>query len=357
MNDKTISMIGSSEAVRNIKALIKQVAPSDISVLITGESGTGKEVIAKLIHQTGSRRDKPLVTVNCGAIPEDIFESEVFGHEKGSFTGADKQRKGYFELADGGTIFLDEIGEMPLSAQVKILRILESGVFMRVGGNKDIEVDVRVIAATNRDIASAASRGDFRQDLYFRLKAVSIFMPPLRERRQDISEFADYFVSDFCERNKITAPEITSDGMDMIVRAPWDGNVRELKNFMESLVTLGRGEPIDSMTVSRFMPPQARPISNLPMTVSKPQDQLERELIYRTLIELRQDIWDLKSLVQESILQNAQMEVKAESLEEMEKEQIRLKLEEYGGNRRKTAKALGIGERTLYRKLNEFGLS
>lgn len=356
MSNKPISMIGSSEAVRNIKTLIKQVAPSDISVLITGESGTGKEVIAKLIHHNSMRRDKPLVTVNCGAIPEGIFESEVFGHEKGSFTGADKQRKGYFELADGGTIFLDEIGEMPMSAQVKILRILEMGEFMRVGGNTDIKVDVRVIAATNRDIAAAASRGDFRQDLYFRLKAVNIYVPPLRERREDIGDLAKHFVEEICERNGISPPEITIDGMDLLTHANWDGNVRELKNFMESLVTLGRGEPINSIMVSRFLGPQTSRISSVPMTVTKPQDQLERELIYRTIIELRQDIWDLKNLVLENIKQNEHLEVKAESLEELEKEQIRMKLEEYGGNRRRTAKALGIGERTLYRKLNEFGL-
>lgn len=356
-NGHEVSFIGRSETVQSIRALIKQVAPSDISVLITGESGTGKEVVAKLIHQQSRRSEKPLITVNCGAIPEGIFESEVFGHERGSFTGAEKQRKGYFELADGGSIFLDEIGEMPLSAQVKILRILETGEFMRVGGTKIVRADVRVITATNRDIAAATSRGEFRSDLYFRLKAVNIYIPALRERREDIQPLAEFFVRDFCRRNGINPPEITPEGMELLTNAYWEGNVRELKNFMESVVTLERGNTIGRQTISQFLGPQMRDTAQLPVAMFKSQDQLERELIYRTMIDLRRDMWELKAMVSDFIQQNPVMEVKAESLEDMEKEQIRHKLEEYGGNRRKTAQALGIGERTLYRKLKEFGLT
>jgi len=356
-NSKTSNFIGISEAAQSIKSLVAQVAPSDISVLITGESGTGKEVVARMIHEHSPRKNKPIITVNCGAIPEGIFESEVFGHEKGSFTGADKQRKGYFELADGGTIFLDEIGEMPLPSQVKILRILETGDFMRVGGTSTVHVNVRVVAATNRDLANAVSHGEFRSDLYFRLKAVNIFIPPLRERKEDIPLLVEYFVNDFCVRNNIQNPHFTSDGMQMLKNHYWEGNVRELKNYIESIVTLGRGGIIDQDKIRQFLGNQQSQGSFLPMTLAKSQEQMERELIYRSLLELRKDVWELKGMVKEMQSFSTTMEVHPGSLEELEKEQIRRTLEEYNGNRRLTAKALGIGERTLYRKLNEYGLN
>jgi DNA-binding NtrC family response regulator len=361
-------LIGLSEAIQNIRALIKQVAPTDISILITGESGTGKEVVAELIHHNSPRSEKPLITVNCGAIPEGIFESEVFGHERGSFTGADKQRKGYFELADGGTIFLDEIGEMPLQAQVKILRILETGEFMRVGGNTNINVDVRVITATNRDIAGAVVRGEFRSDLYYRLKAVNIHLPSLNERREDIPLLVEHFIADFCQHNHIPVPEITEEGLELLVEHRWEGNVRELKNFVESLITLERGRIFNRENISRLLNAQQTSASSqLPVFMPRYQEQVEREMLYRTLMDLRREIWELRLMLQELLEHQARVEVyprrrtsgevRSLSLEEMEKEQIRRALEKHHGNRRLAAKALGVGERTLYRKLKEYGLS
>ena len=352
-----IQLIGRSEAIQTIRGLIRQVAPTDISVLITGESGTGKEVVAEMIHELSPRAGKPMVTVNCGAIPEGIFESEVFGHERGSFTGAEKQRKGYFELADNGTIFMDEIGEMPLNAQVKILRILETGEFMRVGGTTSIKVNVRVIAATNRDIAAAVAKGEFRSDLYYRLKAVSINLTPLRERREDIPLLVEYFIEDFSRRINIPVPKITNDGMELLVNYYWEGNIRELKNFVESMVTLEKGRTFNRETIMRFLSPQGRYEPQLPVHITRSQDQLERELIYRTLMDLRREIWELRDMVAGFVDQNTQMEVHSSLMEEVEKEQIRRTLDQYSGNRRLTAEALGIGERTLYRKLKQYGLS
>jgi len=352
----TEKFIGRSEAAQNIRALIKQVAPTDISVLITGESGTGKEVAASQIHELSFRRGNPLITVNCGAIPEGIFESEVFGHEKGSFTGADKLRRGYFELADKGTIFLDEIGEMPLNSQVKILRILERGEFMRVGGSVNISTDVRVIAATNRDLTEEVAAGRFRSDLFYRLKAVNIYLPPLRERREDIPLLANFFVEDFCQRNHIPAPEITSDGMDLIAKHPWSGNIRELKNFLESLVTLEKGRVFDRYAIGRLLSPVKIPEAQLPVYLHRSPEQMERELIYRTLLELRREIWEMRQMLGKLVDREKELEVEHISLEEMEREQIKAALERLGGNRRLTAQALGIGERTLYRKLKEYGL-
>lgn len=349
--------IGHSEAAGSIRALAAQVAQSNISVLITGESGTGKEVVARMIHHLSSRAGKPMVTVNCGAIPEGIFESEVFGHERGSFTGADKQRKGYFETADGGTIFLDEIGEMPLSAQVKILRILETGEFMRVGGSASIKVNVRVVAATNRDIAEAAVRGQFRNDLYYRLKAVNIYVSPLRERREDIPLLTRYFIEDFCRRNKIAPPEITPGAMDILNNAYWEGNIRELKNFIESLVTLERGRTIDREIITRLIGPQERNAQYLPVVSSRSQGKMEMDFIYGALFELSREMRELKGMIAELLRRDSHLEVKSATLNDLEREQITRTLEEFSSNRRMTARALGIGERTLYRKLKQYGLT
>ena len=352
----TEKFIGQSEAAENIRALIKQVAPTDIAVLITGESGTGKEVVASLIHQLSPRRDKPLITVNCGAIPQGIFESEVFGHEKGAFTGADKLRRGYFEMADKGVIFLDEIGEMPLNSQVKILRILETGEFMRVGSSQAITVDARVIAATNRDLASEVMEGRFRSDLFYRLKAVNIYLPPLKDRREDIPLLAQFFIDDFCQRNNIPAPQITPDAMDLLMKHNWSGNIRELKNFLDSLVTLEKARTFDRITIARLLSPAKAAEAQLPVYLPRSQEQLERELIYRTLLELRREIWEMRQMMNHLLKKEEDLEVEHISLEEMEKEQIKATLERFGGNRRLTAESLGIGERTLYRKLNEYGL-
>ncbi len=357
VHDNNSYFIGESEAAESIRALAKQVAASDISVLITGESGTGKEVVARMIHRLSPRSSKPLVTVNCGAIPEGIFESEVFGHERGSFTGADKQRKGYFETADGGAILLDEIGEMPLNSQVKILRILETGQFMRVGGSSDIRVDVRVIAATNRDIAEATARGQFRSDLYFRLKAVNIFIPPLRERRKDIPVLASHFAQDFCRRNSIEAPRITAEAMELLTNAYWEGNVRELKNFIESVVTLERGSAIGREQITRLLTPQPQTSYHLPVVSRRPQGVIDVEFIYGALFELNREVREVKEMLGELLNRESHLEVSSASLDDMEREQIFRTLDEYSGNRRMTAKALGIGERTLYRKLKQYGLS
>ncbi len=348
-------LIGESEEIRSVRALIKQVAPADISVLITGESGAGKEVAARLIHKLSRRSSKEMITVNCGAIPEGIFESEVFGHEKGSFTGADRQRKGYFETADGGTVFLDEIGEMPLSAQVKILRILDTGEFMRVGGSHPIKVDVRIIAATNRDLLDAVNSGEFRRDLYYRLKAVNIFLPALRERKEDIVLLARHFMRNFCEQNSIRIPEISQEAYQLLTEYRWEGNARELKNFVESLVILERGRVIEADSVNRLLP-RRKPGSNLPVFQPKNPEQMERELIYRTLIDIRRDIWELKNYIMLQHHNNHDLEIKSHSLDDLEKEQILNILEEVSGNRRRAAEILGIGERTLYRKLKKYGL-
>jgi DNA-binding NtrC family response regulator len=361
------SLLGESVGIKQVIQIIRQVAPSEIAVLITGESGTGKELVARAIHELSLRRDRALMTVNCGAIPEGIFESEIFGHEKGAFTSAEKMRRGYFELANGGTVFLDEIGEMPVSAQVKILRILETGEFMRVGSGDVLKTDVRIIAASNRDLAQAVSVGEFRQDLYFRLKAVNVVIPPLRERREDIPLLADHFVGAFCEQNKIPMPEITAEGYRVLQNHDWEGNVRELKNTLESMVILERGLPLDADTIRRHIAGQRVGEPLLPVHVGRPSEQLEREMIYRVLLDLKRELGEIRQMLmsgaaprysgrwQRGMMVEEAQEVPV-SLEEAEKEQIQRALEEYGGNRRKAAKALGIGERTLYRKIKQYGL-
>ncbi|MBL7074963.1 sigma-54-dependent Fis family transcriptional regulator [candidate division KSB1 bacterium] len=361
-------IIGKSPGIRQIIEIINQVAPTDISVLISGESGTGKELIAKAIHQQSLRRAKPLVTVNISAIPEGLLESELFGHERGAFTGADKVRQGYFELAHQGTVFLDEIGEMPLATQVKILRVLESGEFNRLGSSQPRHCDVRVIAATNKNLDRALERGEFREDLYYRLRAVTIQVPPLRERKGDVPGLVQVFVRDFCRVNNINQPAITPEGMRLLENHYWAGNVRELKNFVESLVILERGKILDEKNILKYLNQTRRGESHLPVHLDKTAEQAERELIYRTLLDLRREMADIKSLllgrtwlpqdrkVEPGGLVEETGEIGEVTVEDMEKELIRRTLTEFGGNRRKTAKALGIGERTLYRKIKQYDL-
>jgi DNA-binding NtrC family response regulator len=350
--------------VVQLKSLIRQVAASDITALITGESGTGKELVARAIHELSPRRRAPMVTINCGAIPEGIFESEVFGHEKGSFTSADQRRQGYFEMADKGTIFLDEIGEMPLAVQVKLLRVLEAGRFLRVGGSRELQVDVRVIAATNKDLGVEVTVGRFRSDLFYRLKAVSINLPPLRERPEDIPTLARHFARDFSVRNNRPEPQFEPEALHLLKRGYWSGNVRELKNLVESFVALSPAPIIRAEIVrARLGSEAASP--NLPMIVTRSSRELDNDLIYRTLLDLRQEISALRGSLQQLLVARGQeidthfaaAEV-AETLNlgESEREQIRKALAKHQGNRRESARALGIGERTLYRKIKLFGL-
>ncbi len=360
-------LIGQSGGIKQILQIIGQVAPSDIAVLITGESGTGKELVARAVHEQSYRGDKPMITVNCGAIPEGIFESEIFGHEKGAFTSADKMRRGYFELANGGSIFLDEIGEMPPPSQVKILRILETGEFMRVGSGEVLKTDVRILAATNRNLARAVQNGEFRQDLYFRLKAVNIVIPPLRERREDVPMLADYFVGNYCRKNQIPEPEITDDGYRVLMNHYWEGNVRELKNTLESMVILESGRMLDGEIIGRHLSGTRVGESMLPVPLGKSSDQLEREMILRVLLDMKQELGEIRQMLmsggtprypgrfQRGMLIEDAAEIPV-SLEEAEREQIQRVLKEFDGNRRKAAKALGIGERTLYRKIKQYDL-
>jgi len=241
---REIGFYGSSPQVEEIIRTLITVAPTDLSVLITGESGTGKEVIARAIHRMSNRADKPLVAVNTGAIPEGILESELFGHEKGSFTGATGQKKGYFEAADTGTIFLDEIGEMSLNTQVKLLRVLEESEFMRVGGTKTHKVDVRLIAATNKDLETAVQNNEFRRDLYYRLKAITIHIPPLRKRKQDIPLLVRELAENYIHDQKITFKGFSPEAIELMTQYHWPGNVRELRNFVETAIILNRGEKV-----------------------------------------------------------------------------------------------------------------
>jgi transcriptional regulator with PAS, ATPase and Fis domain len=362
-------IIGDSMQIRKIVEVIEQVAPTDITVLITGESGVGKEVIARAIHDASNRSTKPIVTVNSGAIPEGIIESELFGHERGSFTGASDQRKGYFELADGGTIFLDEIGEMPLSAQVKLLRVLENGEFLRVGSSTPRRVDVRVIAATNKDLDAEVRSNRFRADLFFRLRSVNIFVPPLRQRPEDIPIFFKKFVEETTSKNNIKFGGIADDAMELLKTYHWPGNVRELRNVVESMLVLEGGKYLAVEDVQKYLK-EFHPASsdrNLPVPVGKSVEQAERELILRALLDIKSNIIDLRNMIAERAQmvdgsQEARMQGAAEqgnaglSLTDMEHRMIAEALQRFKGNRRLAARALAISERTLYRKIKEYGL-
>ena len=372
---KKIGFFGESPEVEELISTVEMVAPTDLSVLIIGESGTGKEVIANAIQSLSKRASKPLISVNCGAIPEGILESELFGHEKGSFTGAIGQKKGYFELADKGTILLDEIGEMPLNTQVKLLRVLETSEFMRVGGSEIQKVNVRIIAATNRDLESAVQNNEFRRDLYFRLKAITIFIPPLRARKSDIPILVKKFTEEYIEKNNIQFKGFAPEAIDQLVNYHWPGNVRELRNFVETAIILNRGEIVHSHYVRTALnlTDGATISNNLPVPLNKTPEQAERELIYRMLVALKLDIDEMKVMLNHAVQGNLdnndhgaihttnsdmgyEREVQTHTLEEMEKKLIKETLDRFAGSRRKTAKALQISERTLYRKINEYGL-
>jgi transcriptional regulator with PAS, ATPase and Fis domain len=402
-------ILGNSAALNRALSVAVQVAPTDISVLITGESGTGKEAIPKVIHQLSSRKHGPYIAVNCGAIPEGTIDSELFGHEKGSFTGAHDQRKGYFEVADGGTIFLDEVAELPHPTQVRLLRVLETGEFIRVGSSKIIKTNVRVVAATNENMLKAIQSGKFREDLFYRLSTVPIHLPPLRERREDIHLLFRKFVVDFSEKYRMPPIRLSDDAVEMLVSYTWPGNVRQLKNITEQISVIESERLITSNILREYLPDY--PVTNLP-ALAKPgesPDFNERDLLYKVLFDMRKDITDLKKLVIELLKGgnehisaddkrkiidrlyreitpsvdnivaepyrvekqehdfehetnfNGNYEVHTEveeslSLEDREKELIKKALDKHRGKRKYAAQDLGISERTLYRKIKEFEL-
>lgn len=388
-------ILGNSSSVEDMLETIDQVAPTDISVLITGESGSGKELVASALHGHSRRAHKSLVIVNCGAIPSGIIESELFGHKKGSFTGASDDRKGYFQTADGGTIFLDEIGETPLETQVKLLRVLEQGEFLPVGASKSVKVDVRVIAASNRNLGDEVETGNFRKDLYYRLKAVTISVPPLRSRRIDIPILAEKFARECAIRNQIVFKGFSDGALKVMQDYNWPGNIRELKNFVESIVVLEKGGVLRTETVLHYLRVESdhgdaeNPF--LPVPMNRTVDQAERELILQQLFLLRQDIREVKSLftsgrwapeapektlkrypTELEIVQHYHEADEASEAEEppiynpktignvtsaeAERELIYKTLEKFNFNKRKTAVALEMAERTLYRKINEYGI-
>ena len=369
---KQIGFYGNSAEVEEIVQTLVTVAPTELSVLINGESGTGKEVVANAIHQLSKRAKKALISVNCGAIPEGILESELFGHERGSFTGAVGQKKGYFEAANRGTIFLDEIGEMPLNTQVKLLRVLETSEVMRVGGTDSFKVDVRIIAATNKNLERAVQNNEFRRDLYYRLKAITLTIPPLRKHLEDIPHYVKIFASEYAEKNNIPFKGFAPDAVDTMKRYHWPGNVRELRNFVETAIILNKGEVVRSGYVlsSLNMQQQTMESENLPVPLNKTPDQAERELIYRTLISLKLDMTEVKEMLNRLMADLATTvmgnpapasnengnAVSPSTMSGMERQLIKETLEKYMGSRRKTARALQISERTLYRKINEYGL-
>lgn len=374
---KECGLVGKSAKLHENAETILQVAPTNVTVLIAGESGTGKELIARGIHKHSSRRFKPFIAVNCGALAEGILESELFGHEKGAFTGAAARRQGVFELANGGTILLDEVGEMSLATQVKLLRVLEEREFMRVGGTENIQVDVRVIASTNRNLASAVEKGEFRRDLYYRLKVVEISVPPLRERREDIPLFVDTFVTQFAEENSVDFPGISEEAMQLLVHYSWPGNVRELKNLIESMVVLSPKRKIEAEDVPQYLTGIEEPVRHLPVRLDKTPDQAEREIILRALFALKNEVSDMKEAILRKLdgqfVGEAQVVDKEETpsdisskqvafdigtpLDNVEREMILKTLQEAKGNRRKAAQMLGMSERTFYRRLQKYGLS
>lgn len=377
-------IIGNDPELNKALEVAVGIAPTDITVLVVGESGVGKENIPKIIHQNSRRRSGKYFAVNCGAIPEGTIDSELFGHEKGSFTGATEMRRGYFEEADGGTLFLDEIGELPLSSQAKLLRVLQDGEFIRVGSSKTLKTDVRVVAATNVDLAYAVQRGKFRADLYYRLNAVVIRMPSLRDRKEDIPLLFRKFTSDFSEKYSVSKINLTPDAVAMLKGYRWPGNIRQLKNVAETVSALesSRLAPgssrceISAVTLSGYMPADE---AMLPAVTVHEEgfNASEKEAIVRMMYQLRQDVDYLKSLISKSnapveetpalepewqdseplasnIAADAEVGAPADlSLHKMGKEMLKMALDRNNGNRKEAAAELGISERTLYRRLKE----
>ncbi len=384
-------IIGNTEALNRAIDITIQVAPTDLSVLITGESGVGKESFPQIIHQYSRRKHGQYIAVNCGAIPEGTIDSELFGHEKGAFTGAIGERKGYFGEADGGTIFLDEVGELPLPTQARLLRVLESGEFIKVGSSKVQKTDVRIVAATNINLSKAISEGKFREDLYYRLNTIPIQIAPLRERPEDIVLLFRKFASDFAEKYRMPAIQLSEEAKKVLVSYPWPGNVRQLKNITEQISIIETNREISPALLQTYLPQQQG--EKLPILFGNKQHKTfesEREILYQVLFDMRQDVTDLKKLVhdimtdkvptttpsttnnvpminipsshpnnnqEEDDIQDTEEYVEESlSLDDLEKEMIRKALDKHHGKRKNAAKDLNISERTLYRKIKEYGL-
>ncbi len=405
-------IIGTSPLLDRAIDIAMQVAPTDLSVLITGESGTGKEVMPQIIHQLSHRKHGKYIAVNCGAIPSGTIDSELFGHEKGAFTGAHDSRKGYFEVANGGTIFLDEVAELPLETQVRLLRVLETGEFIRVGSSKVQKTDVRIVAATNVNIPEAIKRHKFREDLYYRLNTVPIRIPSLRERKEDIHLLFRKFAADFASKYRMPVVRLTPEAVQLLESYRWPGNIRQLKNVAEQISVIEKKREIDAETLLKYLPDYTE--TKLPVLYdeSSADSMSERDLLYKVLFDLKQDVAELKKLVfgiiqngmntgdiqtndemaqsikrlylnapnnpaVESVHTTAQTQpvtpdiitnpaitpppqaVEVEetlSLAEKEKELIKKALEKYRGKRKDAAKELGISERTLYRKIKEYNI-
>ena len=374
-------LVGNSEAIRTLREQILLVGPTPVTVLITGESGSGKDVVARALHHFSGRDDRPYKPINCAAIPENLLENELFGHERGAFTDARSQTRGIFEQAHGGTVFLDEIGEMARSAQVRLLRVLEERRVTRIGGDESIEVDVRMLAASNKNLLASVSRGEFRRDLYHRLKVVELYLPPLRERRADIPLLLEHFVETYSRgrRDRTRFHGFTPRALDLLGQYEWPGNVRELRNLVEHLVFLGPAGHVDADDLLPHLERAPDLGANLPVPTLKTPDQSERELIYFALLDLKREVADLRRTIEEGRETAAPRPVRPvyqvdedgaastasdpgeddngvpPSLKELERDAIARALEQVGNNRRKAAELLGIGERTLYRKLDKYG--
>lgn len=401
-------IIGNSPLLNRAIDVARQVAPTDISVLITGESGSGKEVFSHIIHSLSARKHGPFIAVNCGAIPEGTIDSELFGHEKGSFTGAHDARKGYFEVVDGGTIFLDEVAELPLGTQARLLRVLETGEYIRVGSSKVQKTNVRVVAATNKDVFDAVSAGKFREDLYYRLNTVPLKIPALRERKEDINLLFRKFIADFTDKYRSPSVQLDQSAQQVLMNYSWPGNVRQLKNIAEQIAVLEKDRNLSAEHLLNYIPAEAG--STLPMRVQSQnkEDFSERDILYKVLFDMKKDMMDLKKLVAE-IIQNGgntaniqsnpnlinqlyrdieipggnaitpaepnpiiihqpgsdksfSMMDEAEEVEESlslvdkESDLIKKALKKHKGKRKLAAQELGISERTLYRKIKELEL-
>lgn len=353
-------IVGRASKMKAVARVIERIALSDISVLIIGPSGSGKELVAQAIHNASSRNRKPYVAINCGALAEGVLESELFGHERGAFTGSVAKREGLFFKAEGGTLFLDEIGETKPDTQVKLLRVLEDGTFYPVGSSNPRRADVRVVAATNRDLTEAIAEKQFREDLYFRIGVVKIILPSLMERRYDIQPLLQHFWADQ------KGLDYTDAALEMLMRYDWPGNVRQLKNFSARMAALKVTGLVDVRDVENFIAEQHTVSTNLPVSTGKTVEDAGHELIYRAILSLGNEIRNLRNLITahlpsepavSEVRENMASVETSSSMEEMERKLIIKVLQETGGNRKEAARIMGIGERTLYRKLNKYNLN